>query len=89
MEHQKEMTVFAQKKQDDFQRYSQAIQQKAAARKNELMTPVVAEINAKIADYANAHGYTIIFGTTDGNIVYAEDAVNVTAEVIGELNLNP
>lgn len=82
----KEFAGFAKKKETDLNRYSQAIQQKASERQQELLTPVLVDINNKIADYAREKGYDMILGTADGNIVYAEEATNVTEQVLAVLN---
>lgn len=82
----REVAEFAKKKESDFRRYSEAIQQKAASRQQELLTPVLADINNKIADYAKSEGYVMVFGTTDGNIVYADQAVDITENVLQVLN---
>lgn len=82
----RDIATYAKKREQDLSRYSQAIQQKAAGRQQELLSPVLVEINNTIADYGKDHGYKMIFGTTDGNIVYADGAVNVTEEILALLN---
>lgn len=44
-------------------------------------------MDGKIADYAEAHNYTYIFGLTDGdNLLYAKDNKNITQDLLKELN---
>lgn len=74
------------KKQEDFARYSQAINQKAAQREQELMKPIYDEMNNYIADYAEENGYDMIFGTLQGNIVYSNKTYNLTKEVTKYIN---
>jgi outer membrane protein len=71
----------AQKKTEDFQRYSQAVQQKAVRRQQELMNPIYADLNKYIEEYAEANGYDMVFGTLNGNIVYAEKTMDITKEI--------
>lgn len=82
----RDMANYAKKREDDLSRYSRAIQQRASSRQQELLSPVIVEINNTIADYGRERGYKMIFGTSDGNIVYAEEAVNVTEDVLALLN---
>lgn len=82
----KELISFAKRREDDLQRYTQAILQKASSRQKELLQPVLADINNVISEYGKKEGYAMILGTTDGNIVYADNSVNVTEKVLELLN---
>jgi outer membrane protein len=82
----KDVATYARKREQDLNRYSQAVQQKAAARQQELLAPVLAEINNAVADYAREKGYAMVLGTIDGNIVYADNAVDITDAVLEKLN---
>lgn len=67
--------------------YSQGIQQQAAREDQEITGRVVQEINAFLKEYGEKHNYKIIFGATEmGNIVYAEEAIDLTEEVLEALN---
>lgn len=78
-----------QTKQNQLKQYSQGIQQKAAQEDQAMTQEVVKEINIFLKDYGEKHGYKIIFGATEaGNIVYAEEAINITEEVLEALNKN-
>ena len=71
------------KKQEDYLRYTRAIQEKAATLEQELMQPVFDEINVFITDYGEEEGYAIIFGTlSGGNILFAQDAADLTDEFL-------
>jgi len=85
----KKKTSFAQsaaKKQEELQRYSQAVQQKELQRQQELMNPIFADLNKYIEEYAKANGYDMVFGTMQGNIVYAADATDITKAIIKYVN---
>jgi outer membrane protein len=67
------------KKQSEYARYRNAINEKAQQTENEIFQPVYADINAKIADFSKAKGYDIVFGTVSGgNILYGDKAVDLT-----------
>ncbi|MCB0279948.1 MAG: OmpH family outer membrane protein, partial [Calditrichaeota bacterium] len=76
----------AKLKEENLNRYSQAVQQKAAARQSELMNPIFADLNKYIAEYAENQGYDLVLGTTNGNIVYAAKYTEITKEVITYVN---
>lgn len=82
----KDVATYARKKEQDLNRYSQAVQQKAAARQQELLAPVLSEINNAVADYARENNYSMVLGTIEGNIVYADNAVDITDAVLTHLN---
>jgi outer membrane protein len=67
------------KKQSEYGRYRNAINEKAQQTENEIFQPVYADINAKIADFSKAKGYDLVFGTVSGgNILYGDKAVDLT-----------
>ncbi len=70
-------------KQEEFMRYSQAIQEKAVKMEQELMQPVYDQINVSMKDFGSQKGYAMILGTlSGGNILYAEDAVDLTEDFL-------
>lgn len=83
---QEQMRNFVVGKQQEFQRYTQAVQQKAMQREQEIMEPVVKEIDRYIAKFAKENGYDMVFGTLQGNILFAGEAKNITEDVIAYLN---
>lgn len=64
-----------------------ALRDKGGQRDQELMTPVLAEVNSGIKKFAQAHGYRIVLGTLSGGVVlHGDDAVDVTEQLITEMN---
>ena len=48
---------------------------------------VINDINDYVKEYGKEHGYPIIFGAGgNGNIMYAEDNADLTAEILIGLN---
>jgi len=73
-------------KQKQFQDYQRAIQQQAQQEDAAMTQQVLDKVNGFLRDYGERKGYQIIFGTSQGNIVYADDALDITEEVLTELN---
>ncbi len=77
-----------QNKQNQLVQYQQAINQKLQQQEQEKMGEVMKQVNSHIAEYGKKKGYTIILATANGNIAYADDAIDVTADVIKEMSSN-
>lgn len=76
-----------QKRNDDLQRYTNAVKQKAVEKEKELMDPVIRKINSHLDVWGKQHGYDLILGTmSGGNILQANPVFNVTAKVLKDLN---
>lgn len=68
-------------------RYAQAIQEKVRTEDQEMTNAVLGQINSFIEDYGRRNGYDVILGTTqEGNLLYGLEALDVTADVLQELN---
>ena len=66
-----------------FQFEQQSLKEDLQARQRELLQQVQVSIKAVIKSYGDQHGYDFIF--TDASIAYASDAVNITEEILQEL----
>jgi outer membrane protein len=67
--------------------YREAIEEKAEQEEEKLMQGALNQINSFVAAYAKHHGYTLVLGTTQsGNILYADQATDITQAVLKELN---
>lgn len=65
----------------------QSLREKGAQRDQELMAPVVAEVNAGIKKFAQKRGYKLVLGTLQGGVVlHGDDSVDVTEALIADLN---
>ena len=83
----KELDEELKKRNGDLARYGEAVQQKAAQAEQQVMGEVVNKIDAFLAVWGEQHGYDLIMGTmAGGNIVYADKRMDVTVEVLGDLN---
>lgn len=74
-------------KQQQLGNYQQAIQKQSEEEDNRLTGDVVNEVNAYITEYGKTHNYKIILGAnSSGNILYAQEGVNITEDVLNGLN---
>jgi outer membrane protein len=74
-------------KQIQINQYQEAMQMKARDEEQALTQNVINTVNDYIREYGKQKGYTFIMGATgQGNIVYAQDGVNITDEIIEGLN---
>ena len=64
-----------------------SLHDKGNQRDQELMAPVLAELNSGIKKFARKNGYRIVLGTLQGGVIlHGEDSVDVTEALIAELN---
>ncbi len=76
-----------QSKQQQVNNYQQAIQKQIQEEDQKMTQTVVNDINDYVKEYGKSHGYPIIFGAGgNGNIMYADDAADLTEEVLVGLN---
>lgn len=74
-------------KQQQLNNYQQAIQKQIKEEDQKMTQTVINDINGYVKEYGKDHGYPIIFGAGgNGNIMYAEDASDLTAKVLEGLN---
>jgi outer membrane protein len=59
---------------------------KVAQRNEQLTRPIVEKIREVLNDIGDTEGFSIIFDATDGNVVYANDALDLTDRVVARLN---
>lgn len=64
-----------------------SLREKGAQHDQELMQPVLAEVNSGIKKFAQKHGYKLVVGTLQGGVVlHGDDRLDVTEALIAELN---
>jgi outer membrane protein len=78
-----------QRKRSDLDAFIQEIwgpAGKVAQRNDQLTRPIVEKIREVLNEIGEADGYSIIFDATDGNVVYADQAFDLTDRVLVALN---
>jgi len=75
-----------QSKQQEFQRRSAELEQKAQGRQNELVQPILDKVKAAIEEVRVEGGYAMIFNADQGSPIVAVDkSLNVTDKVLSKL----
>jgi len=66
----------------------EAVGKKMEEKDLEITQKVLNQINSFVKEYAQKNGYKLIIGTTeDGNLMYADETLDVTDDVLSELNI--
>ncbi len=74
-------------KQQQINNYQQAIQKQIQEEDKKSTQTVINDINDYIKEYGKANNHKIIFGASGGgNIMYADDATDLTQDVLNGLN---
>jgi outer membrane protein len=67
--------------------YQQAMNTQAQQEDQKMTGEVLTQINAYLKKYGKAHGYKIVMAATEyGNIAYADESLDITADVLKGLN---
>ena len=83
----KEAEMNLQKKQQELSSYNQVIQETIAKEQQEVTNRALAPADKIIKEYGKKHKLKIILGAMQpGYILYAEDAIDITQEIVEELN---
>lgn len=76
-----------EQKQQQISNYQNAIQLQIQEEDKKTTQTVINDINDYIQQYGKDHGYKMIFGANgNGNIMYAEDGIDLTEKVIQGIN---
>jgi outer membrane protein len=74
-------------KQRQLMEYQQAMSAQAKQEDEKMTTEVVSQVNAYLKKYGKSKGYKIVMAATAyGNIAYADEGLDITAEVVDGLN---
>jgi outer membrane protein len=72
---------------DDYQRYVEAVRKMSQDKERELMDPVIKKINSFLEIWGREKGYSLILGTMQGgNILQADPRYNLTSRILKDLN---
>ncbi len=64
-----------------------SLRDKGAQHDQELMTPVLAEVNSGIKKFAKKHGYKLVVGTLQGGVIlHGDENLDVTDALLQDLN---
>ncbi len=73
-------------KQQEIQAYEQEVQQKIIEKRETLYKPILDKVKMAIESYGKANGYTMIFDTSSGTLLHAEESDNLLDSIKQELS---
>lgn len=76
-----------QKQQEDIQKFEQQAQQSVAAKREELLKPILTKVEEAVKAVAAENGYAMIFDTSSGAFLFANEADDVSAQVKKKLGM--
>ena len=76
-----------QKQQEYLQKFEQDANQMVTAKREELLRPILAKVDEAIKAVAKENGYSMIFDTSTGAMLFATDTDDVTAMVKKKMGL--
>ncbi len=76
-----------QKLQEEIQKFEQDAQQTIAAKREELLKPILAKVDVAVKAVAKESGYAMIFDTSSGAMLFAADTDDVVALVKKKMGL--
>jgi outer membrane protein len=82
---QKEETL--QKQNEDIEKFRQEAQQLVAVRRQVLLKPILGKIDIAVKAVGKEGGYTFIFDTSGGAMLYLTDAEDITNLLKAKLNM--
>lgn len=85
-QYEDEMAVL-EKQGADLQKLEQEMSNKVAEKREALYKPILDNVNAKIKEVAKENGFTIIFDSSTGVLLHADEALDVTKLVKAKLNV--
>ncbi len=69
--------------------YEQEVQQKLAAKREQLIKPIVEKAQKAIEEYAKANGYGMVFDTSIFNsVLFAQDSDDLMSAIKAKLGIN-
>ena len=75
--------------QKEYIQYREIIQQKVKTEEQKITKNALIPVDEYIKEYGKQHNYKIIFGATGlGNIIYKDDAIDITDIILEEVNNN-
>jgi outer membrane protein len=69
--------------------YMQNVSDQAKKEDEKITQAVLNQVNSFVEEYGKTHGYKMILGTTqEGSLLYGEDGIDITKEILEALNKN-
>lgn len=76
-----------ERQQRELQAFDKQAQEWGAQRRNQLLAPILERVLGAISEVAREGGYLLIFDTSSGALLFADEAWDITAEVNKKLGI--
>lgn len=75
--------------QNNIVQYTENIKNKSQEEEKKMLEGVLNQVNSFVEEYGKENNYDLILGTTSsGSILYGEEAIDITQELIQEINVD-
>lgn len=82
------MKELIQLKQQQFVSYKQLVEDKIGEENRQLTSHALSKIDRYVKQYSKSRGYSIVIAATEyGNLLYTQEATDITDEVVNALNV--
>lgn len=72
-------------KQQELQARASELEQQAARRQQELLNPILSDVESVIEEIRAEHGYGIVFDVANAGVMAADPSLDITEQVVKEL----
>jgi outer membrane protein len=79
--------VDLERQQRELQAFDKQAQEWGAQRRNELLAPILDRVLGAISEVAREGGYLMVFDTSSGALLFADEAWDITADVNKKLGI--
>lgn len=87
LEEKKERQTYLQRLEQNMIQYAEVVQKTSKKEEERMLEGVLNQVNSFVQEYGKRKGYDVIFGTTlSGNILYGKEVIDITNELVAELN---
>ena len=84
---QQEQEAVLRKEQEEISKFEQNIQNQVVKKRQELLGPILEKVDEAIQAVAKEKGYTMVFDTAQGGLLFASEAEDITPLVKAKLGL--
>lgn len=75
------------KKEETINKYAQEVDEKLAAKREELYKPILEKVNKAMQDVAKENGYLLVFDSSTQVLLFADESLDVTKLVKAKLGV--
>ena len=75
-------------KRNNLLQYQQAVQGQMMKEEQKETQVILSKINKIITEYGKRNNYKVILATSNGNIAFADESIDVTGDILKEINTN-